>query len=45
VVPSIRNILALAALAAAVAALAKGDLAFSTGSVIDVGGALAISRL
>ena len=31
--------------AAAVAALAKGDLAFSTGSVIDVGGALAISRL
>jgi NAD(P)-dependent dehydrogenase (short-subunit alcohol dehydrogenase family) len=31
--------------AAAVAALAKGDLGFSTGTVIDVGGGLAISRL
>ena len=31
--------------AAAVAALAKGDLSFSTGSIIDVGGGLAISRL
>lgn len=31
--------------AAAVAALAKGDLGFATGTVIDVGGGLAISRL
>jgi len=31
--------------AAAVTALARGDLAYSTGSVIDVGGGLAISRL
>ena len=31
--------------AAAVAALASGDLGFSTGTVVDVGGGLAISRL
>jgi 3-oxoacyl-[acyl-carrier protein] reductase len=31
--------------AAAVAALAGGDLAFATGTVVDVGGGLAISRL
>jgi 3-oxoacyl-[acyl-carrier protein] reductase len=31
--------------AAAVAALASGDLGFATGTVVDVGGGLAISRL
>lgn len=32
-------------IAAAVRALARGDLAFATGSVLDLGGGLAISRL